>query len=164
MSAFSYCWKVLFISIYLKGALLIQAEPKAQLLLVGSADGDDSSASLGNDFQNKVSTQGENAFPQRPSETHEASDILMTPRFLEDDKKLECSAQDAQNHSIASMQLKPTQQAIILAQCLSIEKRARSDELQSKLPDCVIKNPYFAICCLLLLYLIIEKVITFGLA
>ncbi|XP_010323345.2 uncharacterized protein [Solanum lycopersicum] len=107
-----------------------QAEPKAQLLLVGSADGDDSSASLGNDFQNKVSTQGENAFPQRPSETHEASDILMTPRFLEDDKKLECSAQDAQNHSIASMQLKPTQQAIILAQCLSIEKRARSDELQ----------------------------------
>lgn len=107
-----------------------QAEPKAQLLLVGSADGDDCSASLGNDFQNKVSTQGENAFPQCPSETHEASDILMTPRFLEDDKKSECSAQDAQNHSIASMQLKPTQQAVILAQCLSIEKRARSDELQ----------------------------------
>ncbi|KAL3362991.1 hypothetical protein AABB24_012337 [Solanum stoloniferum] len=107
-----------------------QAEPKAQLLLVGSADGDDCSASLGNDFQNKVSTQGENAFPQRPSETHEASDILMTPRFLEDDKKSECSAQDAQNHSMASLQLKPTQQAVILAQCLSIEKRARSDELQ----------------------------------
>lgn len=60
----------------------------------------------------------------------------MTPRFLEDDKRSECSGQDAQNHSIASMQLKPTQQAVILAQCLSIEKRARSDELQSKLPDC----------------------------
>ncbi|XP_055822601.1 uncharacterized protein LOC129891315 [Solanum dulcamara] len=118
----------------LSGALgfrtLHQAEPKAQLLLVGSADGDDCSASLGNDFQNKVSTHGENAFPQRPSEAHEASDILMTPRFLEDDKRSECSGQDAQNHSIASMQLKPTQQAVILAQCLSIEKRARSDELQ----------------------------------
>lgn len=118
----------------LSGALgfrtLHQAEPKAQLLLVGSADDDDCSASLGNDFQNKVSTRGENAFPQRPSETHEASDILMTPRFLEDDKKSECSAQGAQNHSISSMQLKPTQQAVILAQCLSIEKRARSDELQ----------------------------------
>ncbi|KAM3301197.1 tetratricopeptide repeat protein 27 isoform X2 [Capsicum chacoense] len=118
----------------LSGALgfrtLHQAEPKAQLFLVGSADGNDCSASLGNDFQNKVSTRGENGFPQRPSETHEASDILMTPRFLEDDKKLECSAQGAQNHSLASMQLKPTQQAVILAQCLSIEKRARSDELQ----------------------------------
>ncbi|KAL3332013.1 hypothetical protein AABB24_032566 [Solanum stoloniferum] len=118
----------------LSGALgfrtLHQVEPKAQLLLVGNADGDDCSASLGNDFQNKVSTQGENAFPQRPSETHETSDILMTPKFLEDDKKLECSAQDAQNHSIASMQLKPTQQAVILTQCLAIEKRARSDELQ----------------------------------
>ncbi|MCD7466263.1 hypothetical protein HAX54_002811 [Datura stramonium] len=118
----------------LSGALgfrtLHQVEPKAQLLLVGSTAGDDCSASLGNDFQNKVSTRGENAFPQSPCETHEASDILMTPRFLEDDKKSECSGQGAQNHSIASMQLKPTQQAVILAQCLSIEKRARSDELQ----------------------------------
>ncbi|XP_060172174.1 uncharacterized protein LOC132603231 isoform X2 [Lycium barbarum] len=112
-----------------------QAEPKAQLLLVGNTDGDDGSASLGNEFQNKVSTCGENACPQRPSETHEAStdeasDILMTPRFLEVDKNSENSAQGAQNQSIASMQLKPTQQAVILAQCLSIEKRARSDELQ----------------------------------
>ncbi|CAN4112928.1 unnamed protein product [Withania somnifera] len=107
-----------------------QVEPKAQLLLVGSADGVDCSASLGNDFQNKVSTGGEDAFPQHSSETHEASDILMTPRFLEDDEKSQRSGQGAQNHSIASMQLKPTQQAVILAQCLTIEKRARSDELQ----------------------------------
>ncbi|KAJ8562365.1 hypothetical protein K7X08_011656 [Anisodus acutangulus] len=123
----------------LSGALgfrtIHQAEPKAQLLLVGSTDGDDGSASLGNEFQNKVSTCGENALPQRPSETHEAStdeasDILMTPRYLEVDKNSEDSAQGAQNHSIASIQLKPTQQAVILAQCLSIEKRARSDELQ----------------------------------
>ncbi|XP_009597932.1 uncharacterized protein [Nicotiana tomentosiformis] len=107
-----------------------QVEPKAQLLLVGSADADDGSASLGNEFQNKVSTSVENAVPQHPSETHETSDILMAPRFLGDDKSSEYSAQGAQNHSIASMQLKPTQQAVILAQCLSIEKRARGDELQ----------------------------------
>ncbi|OIS97025.1 PREDICTED: tetratricopeptide repeat protein 27 homolog isoform X1 [Nicotiana attenuata] len=107
-----------------------QAEPKAQLLLVGSVDAGDGSASLGNEFQNKVSTSVENAVPQHLSETHETSDILMTPRFLGDDKSSENSAQGAQNHSIASMQLKPTQQAVILAQCLSIEKRARGDELQ----------------------------------
>lgn len=131
---------------------------------MGRADGDDCSVSLGNDFQNKVSTGGENAFPQRPSGTHEASDILMTPRFLEDDKKSECSAQDAQNYSIASMQLKPTQQAVILAQCLSIEKRARSDELQSKLPDCLIKNPYLLLFRFAVAFLIIEEVLYYYLS
>lgn len=140
-----------FIAIYLTVALVKQVEPKAQLLLVGSADADDGSASLGNEFQNKVSTSVENAVPQHPSETHETSDILMAPRFLGDDKSSEYSAQGAQNHSIASMQLKPTQQAVILAQCLSIEKRARGDELQSKLPDCIMTNPYFNVllfsCC-----------------
>ncbi|GJV77434.1 tetratricopeptide repeat protein 27, partial [Tanacetum coccineum] len=50
------------------------------------------------------------------SQVREASDILLTPRFLEE--------------SEGSGSLKPVQQALILAQCLIIEKNTPHDEMQ----------------------------------
>lgn len=94
-------------------------EPKAQLVLVtntSASDGDN------NALSNREDNSGE-----RHNETHEASDILMAPRILENDKTSGIRA-------LGAIPLKPIQQAVILAQCLLIEKSARHDEMQSKLP------------------------------
>lgn len=94
-------------------------EPKAQLVLVtntSASDGDNDALS------NREDNSGE-----RHNETHEASDILMAPRILENDTTSGIRA-------LGGIPLKPIQQAVILAQCLLIEKSARHDEMQSKLP------------------------------
>lgn len=57
----------------------------------------------------------------------------MTPRFVVDEKNSESVEQDAKQHSVAATQLTATQQALILAQCLLVEKKARNDEMQSML-------------------------------
>ncbi|KAK6143174.1 hypothetical protein DH2020_023522 [Rehmannia glutinosa] len=102
-----------------------QVEPKAQLRLVAGTNGGGTSAPARHD-----SSISDNPKLQELSETDEASDVWMTPRFVEDERHSKSVEQDAQYHATAS-QLKAVHQAVILAQCLSIEKNARNDELQS---------------------------------
>lgn len=54
---------------------------------------------------------------QHDREVHDASDVLLTPRFLEQENE-------------SSGSLKPVQQALILDQCLLIEKNTPHDEMQ----------------------------------
>lgn len=79
------------------------------------------------------SSSTNNSPPPQSSETYEASDILMNPRFVEDERNSESAEQDAKQHSSAAIPLTATQQALILAQCLLVEKKTRNDELQSTL-------------------------------
>ncbi|CAA3033321.1 tetratricopeptide repeat 27 homolog, partial [Olea europaea subsp. europaea] len=67
---------------------------------------------------------------QQSHEICEESDVLMTPRFVADERNSESHEKEVETHAIAASQLKAVQQAVILAHCLAIEKSARSDELQ----------------------------------
>lgn len=62
------------------------------------------------------------------SSVADTSDILMTPKLLENGNDSEIGAP----HGASSIDLKPIQQAVILSQCLLIEKSSRHDEMQSK--------------------------------
>ncbi|KAK4422094.1 Tetratricopeptide repeat-containing protein trd-1 [Sesamum alatum] len=114
---------------FVSGALgfrtLHQVEPKAQLRLVAGTNDGDTSAPVSH-----KSSITDNSALQQPSEVYEASDILMIPRFIADEGQSKGVEQDAQNNAVAGSQLKAVHQAVILAQCLSIEKSARNDELQ----------------------------------
>ncbi|KAM7479896.1 hypothetical protein LguiA_028109 [Lonicera macranthoides] len=98
-----------------------QVDPKAQLLLVTDTN-------TTNNGDN-VSAINENDMPQHGNEMREASDILITPRFLGDNGSCEGTAQGIQTGGTS--RLNAIQQAVILAQCLSIEKSARHDEMQN---------------------------------
>lgn len=78
------------------------------------------------------SSNNNSPLPQS-SETYEASDILMNPRFVVDERNSESVEQDAKLHSVAATPLTATRQALILAQCLLVEKTSRNDEMQSML-------------------------------
>ncbi|XP_057779413.1 uncharacterized protein LOC130997991 [Salvia miltiorrhiza] len=114
---------------YLTGALgfrtMHQVEPRAQLRLVTGTNNGDISLPV----SAESSSTNNSPLPQS-SETYEDSDILMTPRFIVDERNSESVEQDAKQHSVAATPLTATQQALILAQCLLVEKRARNDELQ----------------------------------
>ncbi|KAL3651891.1 hypothetical protein CASFOL_004893 [Castilleja foliolosa] len=101
-----------------------QVAPKAQLCLVTGTNGGDISVPLHQDSSTANSPQ--------LSETDEASDVLMAPRFVEDDINTESVVHDTQYHSIVGSQLKAVHQAVMLAQCLSILKNARNDDEFSK--------------------------------
>ncbi|XP_051118224.1 uncharacterized protein LOC127242645 [Andrographis paniculata] len=103
-----------------------QVEPKAQLQLVSeTATGRPSIPVSSNSGINDTSP-----LLQQHSEMNEASDVLMTPRFIEDETQSKCVGQDVQYQAAANSQLKGSQQAVILAHCLLIERIARNDELQ----------------------------------
>ncbi|XP_027117166.1 uncharacterized protein [Coffea arabica] len=106
-----------------------QVEPKAQLLLVTGKSSDSTTGSVSHEMQGDITTTIDGTSLQHPPETQEASDVLMAPRILED-KTSDSGDQAVQISSISATQLKAIQQAVILAQCLSIEKSARNDELQ----------------------------------
>lgn len=97
-------------------------EPKAQLRLVSRTNGGNTSGR-----ESRESSITDDPTVQGTSETDEVSDILMTPRFVADEQNSE---------------LKSVHQALILAQCLSIEKNSRHDELQSMLTS------FFPLSCL----------------
>ncbi|KAA8522634.1 hypothetical protein F0562_013005 [Nyssa sinensis] len=110
-----------------------QVEPRAQLLLVANTSTSNHGASclsVSPELQKNASGIGEDNLLQHHHETLEASDVLMTPRFIEDDKNSNQSAQSIQNGGIVASPLKTIQQAVILAKCLSIEKSTRHDEMQ----------------------------------
>ncbi|KAL8491911.1 hypothetical protein ACS0TY_023490 [Phlomoides rotata] len=102
-----------------------QVEPKAQLRLVSGASGGDFCSPVSHE-----SSSLDNPPLLQSSETDEASDVFMTPRFVTDEKISKSAEQDDKSHAIAASPLKAVQQAVILAHCVLIEKNARNDELQ----------------------------------
>ncbi|XP_022874841.1 tetratricopeptide repeat protein 27 homolog [Olea europaea var. sylvestris] len=114
---------------FVSGALgfrtLHQVEPKAQLRLVAGTNSGDSSTSPMHKLNNV-----DDSLLQQSHETCEESDVLMTPRFVADERNSESHEKEVETHAIAASQLKAVHQAVILAHSLAIEKSARSDELQ----------------------------------
>ncbi|XP_075516483.1 uncharacterized protein LOC142551240 [Primulina tabacum] len=99
-----------------------QVEPKPQLRLVAGTNHGDACAPLGHK-SNII-----DKYPYQPPQ--ETSDVLMTPKFIADMSSSASSEHDVQNHAIATTQLKAVHQAMILANCLSIQKSARNDDFQ----------------------------------
>lgn len=65
------------------------------------------------------------------SSVTDTSDILMTPKLLVNGNESETGVPRVYNGA-STINLKPIQQAVILSQCLLIEKSSRHDEMQSK--------------------------------
>ncbi|KAL2347131.1 hypothetical protein Fmac_001131 [Flemingia macrophylla] len=108
-----------------------QAEPKAQMVLVTntSSSNVDNCPLTGTGIQTCDSNNGEDNWNLYQRETSETSDILRIPKLLEkDDSKTR--SQGVENGGRVSPSLTATQQSIILAYCLLIEKSSRHDELQ----------------------------------
>lgn len=72
----------------------------------------------------------ENNMSERHNVTCENSDILLTPRLVDVNHQSCNGTRTIPNSAVAI--LKAVQQAVILAQCLSIEKSSRHNEMQSK--------------------------------
>lgn len=109
-------------------------EPKAQLVLVANTDSSDSDH--GNQTHGYTMDK-DNMLSQ--NKTLENSDILMTPKLLNNDNVAGTGADGTQNGGSTVSNLRAIQQATILAKCLLIEKSSRSDEMQS---ECVMKKFY----------------------
>lgn len=62
----------------------------------------------------------------------ETSDILMVPKLLEDDGDSGNKSERIGTRGALIGVLTPTQQAVVLAQCLLIERSSRHDEMQSE--------------------------------
>ncbi|XP_065850492.1 uncharacterized protein [Euphorbia lathyris] len=108
-----------------------QAEPKAQRVLLVNRSSSKSGAnitcsSVTPGIQNHDSTiiQSTSVLQQQ-----ESSDILITPKMFEDEIGAQ-SNQNLNNSPGGATPLTEMQQAVILAQCLLIEKSSRHDELQ----------------------------------
>ncbi|CAL5348892.1 unnamed protein product [Camellia sinensis] len=110
-----------------------QIEPKAQRLLVANPSTLNDAVelySLSLELHKNASSIDGDKFLRHPRETCEASDVLMAPRFIEDDKGSENSAQGTGSGGSGTAPLKAIQQAVALAFCLSIEKSTPHDEMQ----------------------------------
>ncbi|KAG5148551.1 hypothetical protein JHK82_015432 [Glycine max] len=108
-----------------------QAEPKAQMVLVTntSTSNVDNCPLTGTGMQTCDSNNGEDNWNLNKRETSEASDILRIPKLLENDDS-KTRSQGMENGAHVTPSLTATQQAVILAYCLLIEKSSRHDELQ----------------------------------
>nr|XP_048335273.1 tetratricopeptide repeat protein 27 isoform X2 [Ziziphus jujuba var. spinosa] len=109
---------------------LYQVEPKAQMVLVADTSSTNTGKrclSVSCDPQTQVSSISDNNSYQ--SETYEGSDILMTPKLLENDNESEIRAKGIKVGGTGTP-LSATHQAVILAKCLLIEKSTRHDEMQ----------------------------------
>ncbi|CAK9329909.1 unnamed protein product [Citrullus colocynthis] len=100
-----------------------QVEPKAQLVLVANTDSSES------DPGNQAHDSTMDNLPTQ-TKTFETSDILMTPKLLNNGSVSGTEADGIQNGGSSVSNLRAIQQAIILAKCLLIEKSSRSDEMQ----------------------------------
>ncbi|KAE9608627.1 putative 43kDa postsynaptic protein [Lupinus albus] len=103
-----------------------QVEPKAQRVLVTNTSS--SNNFMGNGIQKCDSSTPEANLHKR--ENCEASDILIIPKLLENDDNSKTRPQGSGNGVHTTTSLTATQQAVILAHCLLIEKSSRQDELQ----------------------------------
>lgn len=101
-------------------------EAKAQRVLVTNV------GSLDDGDKEPLMRLGENNSRILQHATCETSDVLMTPKLLENNHgDVKSAVQSVQNGSIVALPLHAIQQAVILAKCLLIERSSRQDELQS---------------------------------
>ncbi|ONI20710.1 hypothetical protein PRUPE_2G030300 [Prunus persica] len=105
-----------------------QVEPKAQMVLLANPTSSNSSGSC---FAESPGSQTNNSSigNLHPSETYEASDILMTPKLLGNDSNSGILSEGIRGGT-AAVPLSAVHQAVILAKCLLIEKGTRHDEMQ----------------------------------
>ncbi|XP_047182528.1 tetratricopeptide repeat protein 27 homolog [Vigna umbellata] len=106
-----------------------QAEPKAQMVLVTNTSTSNVEDLTGTGIQTCDSNNGEGNWNLHQFETSEASDILRIPKLLENDDS-KTKSQGVENGAHFTPSLTASQQAVILAYCLLIEKSSRHDELQ----------------------------------
>ncbi|VVA28890.1 PREDICTED: tetratricopeptide repeat [Prunus dulcis] len=106
-----------------------QVEPKAQMVLLANPTSSNSSGSC---LAESPGSQTNNSSIDNlhPSETYEASDILMTPKLLGNDSNSGIISEGIQVGGTAAVPLSAVHQAVILAKCLLIEKGTRHDEMQ----------------------------------
>ncbi|CAL8114489.1 unnamed protein product [Prunus armeniaca] len=106
-----------------------QVEPKAQMVLLANPTSSNSSGSC---LAESPGSQTNNSSigNLHPSETYEASDILMTPKLLGNDSNSGIISEGIQVGGTAAVPLSAVHQAVILAKCLLIEKGTRHDEMQ----------------------------------
>lgn len=96
--------------------------------MVLRANGNSSSKSF-----EKGSTGEEESSEQKERESSEISDVLMTPRYVNNGEKEINDIGDTHSCHAGDTVLQATQQLVVLAQCLLIEKSARQDDIQSEL-------------------------------
>ncbi|XP_048138112.1 tetratricopeptide repeat protein 27 homolog isoform X2 [Rhodamnia argentea] len=102
-----------------------QVEAKAQRVLVTNV------SSLDDGDIEPLRRLGENNSRSLQYATCETSDVLMTPKLLENNHgDVESAVQSVQNGSVAALPLHAFQQAVILAKCLLIERSSRQDDMQ----------------------------------
>ncbi|XP_030471639.2 uncharacterized protein LOC115689654 [Syzygium oleosum] len=102
-----------------------QVEAKAQRVLVTNV------SSLDDGDIEPLLRLGENNSRSLQHVTCETSDVLMTPKLLENNHgDVKSAIQSVQSGSIAALPLHAIQQAVILAKCLLIERSSRQDEIQ----------------------------------
>ncbi|KAI3943018.1 hypothetical protein MKX01_024941 [Papaver californicum] len=77
-----------------------------------------------------VTSSGDCRPSSNSSETYGVSDILMTPKLLDDRKVSEIGASDAKAGGAANTPLGEIQQAVVLVQCLLISKSSREAEFE----------------------------------
>ncbi|OMO89448.1 Tetratricopeptide-like helical [Corchorus olitorius] len=94
-----------------------QVEPKAQRVLVANTDSKSESGDICTSIDPGIQLSGQS--------NSEASDILMTPKLVANGYDIGRNACVGANATLTEVQ-----QAVILAQCLLIEKSAAQDELQ----------------------------------
>lgn len=96
-----------------------------------SSNTGDNGPLMGTGIQTCDDSNGRNNLHQH--QTSETSDILVIPKLLENADDSKTRSQDVENGAVTS-NMTATQQAVVLAYCLLIEKSSRHDELQRKLP------------------------------
>ncbi|OVA09405.1 Tetratricopeptide repeat-containing domain [Macleaya cordata] len=133
-----------------------QVNAKAQMVLVANTNMSrtgDTCSTISSDLQKDVSRSGEDKLGSPSSEIFGASDILMIPKLLENGEDSGIGASDTQTGGTATIPLWAIQQAVILAQCLLIEKSTPYGEMQKWEMAPYIEavdaqqSPYFIIRC-----------------
>ncbi|KAJ8425178.1 hypothetical protein Cgig2_010787 [Carnegiea gigantea] len=109
-----------------------QVEPKAQMVLITnrSSSPSGSSSPSQNPSHQRDASGIEANWHQNHEEIKEASDVLMAPRIMDETGNKTDGVDVVQNGHAADVFLTATQQAVVLAQCLLMEKSARLDELR----------------------------------
>jgi len=97
-----------------------------------SSNSGDNRPLMGTGIQACDDSHGENNLHQH--QASETSDILVIPKLLENADDSKTKSQDMENGASVTSNMTATQQAVVLAYCLLIEKSSRHDELQRKLP------------------------------
>ncbi|PRQ54998.1 hypothetical protein RchiOBHm_Chr1g0319761 [Rosa chinensis] len=121
----------LVLSFQLQG-FLASFKPKAQMVLLSNTTSSKSGALCSSESPgpHRYDSIGRNDISKHPSESHEASDILLTSRLVENESDSGVISDGIQVGGTAADPLSAIHQAVILAKCLLIEKSTRHDDMQ----------------------------------